>query len=124
METYSSPSGRAICSAAPSALTNSRDSVGSATLGPAALRQALHRAGGGPAHVGRVGADRAQQRGGGGAAGVEQREQQVPRLDRGVAALGGDGDRGGDDLAALGGQALGVHVSLCTVLTWAPVAAA
>jgi hypothetical protein len=37
VETYSSPSGRAICSAAPRALTNSRDSVGSATLGPAAL---------------------------------------------------------------------------------------
>jgi hypothetical protein len=34
VEVYSSPSGRAICSAAPMALTNSRARVGSATLLP------------------------------------------------------------------------------------------
>ncbi len=37
VEMYSSPSGRAICSAALSAFTNSRDRLGSTTLGPLAL---------------------------------------------------------------------------------------
>src|SRR5690606_21948831 len=34
--------------------------------------------------------------------------------------LGGDSDRGGDDLAALGGQTLGVHVSLHSVCSGPP----
>ena len=106
---YSSPSGRAICSAAPMALTNSRDRRRLGDAGAARAGQLLHRAGGGPADVGRVGPDRAQQAGGGRAAGVEQGQQQVPRLDGGVAALVGAGDGAGDDLAALGGQAFGVH---------------
>jgi hypothetical protein len=74
--------------------------------------QTLDSTGGGAPHIGRIRPDRTQQRGGGGSAGIEQRQQEMPRLDCGVAALGGDGDRGGDDLPALGGQALGVHVSL------------
>ena len=71
--------------------------------------QVLHGAGGGSPHVGRVGADGPQQRGRGRPARVEQGEQEMPRLDRGVAVFGGYGDRGADNLAALRGQTLGVH---------------
>jgi len=73
-------------------------------------RQLLDRANRRPAHVGRVGADRAQQRGSGRAALVEQRQQHVPRLHRGVPAATRVGDRSGDDIAALGGQTFGVHL--------------
>ncbi|GAB3853660.1 hypothetical protein GCM10029963_45290 [Micromonospora andamanensis] len=64
---------------------------------------------GGPAQLGRVGPDGAQQAGSGGALGVQQRQQQVPRLNRGVAPLVRQGDSAGDGLAALGGEAFGVH---------------
>ena len=90
MEVYSSPSGRAICSAAPMALTNSRARVGLGDAGAAWRPGRLSTARcGGPAQVGRVGPDGAQQAGGGRAAGVQQCQQQVPRLDGGVAALVG-----------------------------------
>jgi len=64
----------------------------------------------GTAYVGGVGADRAQQHGRGRTALVQQGQQHVPRLDRGVPAPVGVGDRPGDDVAALGGQTFGVHV--------------
>ena len=122
VETYSSPSGRAIASAAFSALTSSRDEARLGDARTARGGQPVDRVHGGAAHVGRVGADRAQQRGRGRAAGVQQREQQVPGLDGGVAALRGDGDGGGDDLSALGGQALGVHDTPCGFTTFRPTA--
>ncbi len=91
---YSSPSGRAICSAALMALTNSRETLGSATLGAAGRRQRLDRPVGLPAQVGAVSAPTARSSAGRGrAAGVEQGQQQVPRLDGGVAVLGWRGRR-------------------------------
>jgi hypothetical protein len=57
----------------------------------------------------RVGADRAQQTRARRALGAQQRDQQVSRLDDGVPGLGSAGERGRDDLAALGGEDLGVH---------------
>src|SRR5439155_20733743 len=76
---------------------------------PARGRQPVHGVHGLPADVGRVGADRAQQGRGGRTAGVQQREQQVPGFDGGVSTGGGGGRGRGDDLAALGGEAFGVH---------------
>ena len=55
--------------------------------GAAGGRQAVDRALGGPAQLGRVGPDGAQQAGGGRAVGVQQRQQQVPGLDGGVTTL-------------------------------------
>ena len=88
--------------------SSSRDGEGAGTVAPLTLGMpAQRRVGLGP-DVGRVGADRRQQRAGDAVGLLQQRDEQVQRLQRGLAAVDGEALGRGDGFLRTGGE-LALH---------------